>query len=115
MPSKSLDQLEGVVWGEPSFDSHVVTTCHRLRTKPIDEFGVEDLRIMTFADLCSNGSENDNGSASTAAPTACKSERACGSLSASGCSRSSNSGMRRNRSCLTTSKRGREWANEAAR
>lgn len=52
MPSKSLDQLEGVVWDEPSFDSHVVTTCHRLRTKPIDEFGVEDLRIMTFADLC---------------------------------------------------------------
>ena len=46
MPGKTLDQLEGVVWGEPTYDSHLVTTCHRLRTKPIDEFSVEDLRIM---------------------------------------------------------------------
>ena len=46
MPGKTLDQLECVVWGEPTHDSHLVTTCHRLRTKPIDEFGVEDLRIM---------------------------------------------------------------------
>ena len=46
MPGKTLDQLECVVWGEPTHDSHLVTTCHRLRTKPIDEFSVEDLRIM---------------------------------------------------------------------
>lgn len=46
MPGKTLDQLEGVVWGEPTYDSYLVTTCHRLRTKPIDEFSVEDLRIM---------------------------------------------------------------------
>lgn len=46
MPGITLDQLEGVVWGEPTFDSSLVTTCHRLRTKPIDEFSVEDLRIM---------------------------------------------------------------------
>jgi CDI immunity proteins len=46
MPGKTLDQLEGVVWGEPTFDSYLVTTCHRLRTKPVDEFSVEDLRIM---------------------------------------------------------------------
>jgi hypothetical protein len=46
MPGKTLDQLEGVVWGEPTYDSHLVTTCHRLRTKPIDEYSVEDLRIM---------------------------------------------------------------------
>ena len=46
MPRKTLDQLEGVVWGEPTFDSYLVTTCHRLRTKPVDEFSVEDLRIM---------------------------------------------------------------------
>jgi hypothetical protein len=46
MPGKTLDQLEGAVWGEPTFDSYLVTTCHRLRTKPIDEFSVEDLRIM---------------------------------------------------------------------
>ena len=46
MPGKTLDQLECVVWGEPTHDSHLVTTCHRLRTKPIDEYSVEDLRIM---------------------------------------------------------------------
>lgn len=46
MSGKSLDDLEGIIWGEPTFDSHLVTTCHRLRTKPIDEFTVEDLRIM---------------------------------------------------------------------
>ena len=46
MPGMTLNQLEGVVWGEPTFDSSLVTTCHRLRTKPIDQFSVEDLRIM---------------------------------------------------------------------
>jgi hypothetical protein len=46
MRQKTLDELEGVVWGPPSYDSHLVRTCHRLRTKPIGEFDVEDLRIM---------------------------------------------------------------------
>jgi hypothetical protein len=46
MPGKTLDELEGVVWGEPPYDSYLLTTCHRLRAKPIDEFSVEDLRIM---------------------------------------------------------------------
>jgi hypothetical protein len=46
MAGKTLDELEGVVWGKPTFDSYLVTTCHRLRTKPVDEFSVEDLRIM---------------------------------------------------------------------
>jgi hypothetical protein len=46
MAGKNLDELEGVVWGEPTFDSYLVTTCHRLRTKPVDDFSVEDLRIM---------------------------------------------------------------------
>jgi hypothetical protein len=46
MLGKTLDELEGVVWGEPTFDSHLVTTCFRLRTKPVDQFTIEDLRIM---------------------------------------------------------------------
>ena len=46
MASQTLDQLEGFVWGEPTFDSYLVTTCYRLRAKPIDQFSVEDLRIM---------------------------------------------------------------------
>jgi hypothetical protein len=43
---KSLQELEQEDWGEPTFDSHLVTTCHRLRRKPLIEFTVEDLRIM---------------------------------------------------------------------
>jgi hypothetical protein len=46
MRAKTLDELEGVAWGPPTYDSYLVTTCHRLRTKPIGEFDVEDLRIM---------------------------------------------------------------------
>jgi hypothetical protein len=43
---QTLDQLEGVEWGEPTFDSHVVTNAHRLRRKPLREFTPEDLRFM---------------------------------------------------------------------
>ncbi len=46
MPGKTLDELDGVAWGEPTFDSYLVTACHRLHTKPVDEFSDEDLRIM---------------------------------------------------------------------
>jgi hypothetical protein len=44
--SKSLQQLEGDDWGEPTYDSHLVTECHRLRQVPLREFTAEDLRIM---------------------------------------------------------------------
>ncbi len=44
--SKSLQELDGGDWGEPTLDSHLVATCHRLMRKPINEFTVEDLRIM---------------------------------------------------------------------
>jgi hypothetical protein len=44
--SKSLQQLEDSDWGEPTYDSHLVTTVHQLRRKPLNEFSVEDLRIM---------------------------------------------------------------------
>ncbi|MEZ0230226.1 MAG: contact-dependent growth inhibition system immunity protein [Planctomycetota bacterium] len=45
--SRTLDQLEGDAWPEePSYDSHLVTTCHALRRKPVGEFTIEDLRIM---------------------------------------------------------------------
>ena len=45
-PTKTLDELEGVVWGLPVFPSYLVRTCHRLRRLPLAEFSVEDLRIM---------------------------------------------------------------------
>lgn len=43
---KTLDELEGVTWGPPTFDSGLATTCHRLRTRPVGEYDAEDLRIM---------------------------------------------------------------------
>src|SRR5689334_19035520 len=44
--SKSLQQLEGKEWGEPTCDSRLVTECHRLRRVPLREFTPENLRIM---------------------------------------------------------------------
>jgi CDI immunity proteins len=42
----TLEELDGDDWGEPPYPSHLVTTCHRLRRKPLREFTTEDLRIM---------------------------------------------------------------------
>jgi contact-dependent growth inhibition (CDI) system CdiI-like immunity protein len=44
--TKNLDELEGTEWGPPAWDSYLVTTCHRLRKKPIGQLTVEDLRIL---------------------------------------------------------------------
>ena len=44
--SKSLQQLEGEDWGEPTYHTHLVKECHRLRRIPLRDFTVEDLRIM---------------------------------------------------------------------
>ncbi len=46
MAGETLEQLEGRSWPGPDFDSYLVSTCHRLWTKPLDQFTVEDLRIM---------------------------------------------------------------------
>ena len=42
---KTLTEIENDEWGPPNFDSHLVTTIHRLRHKPLGDFTVEDLRI----------------------------------------------------------------------
>lgn len=44
--SKSLEQLENDYWGEPNYDSYVVTTCHSMRKKPLNEITVEELRLV---------------------------------------------------------------------
>src|SRR5436309_10410869 len=44
--SRTLADLDLPAWREPDHDSYLVTTCHRLRRKPIGEFSVEDLRIV---------------------------------------------------------------------
>ncbi|MFY7728658.1 MAG: contact-dependent growth inhibition system immunity protein [Flavobacterium sp.] len=43
--SKTLEQLENSVWGEPFYNSYLVTTCYALRKKPLKDFTIEDLRI----------------------------------------------------------------------
>ncbi len=43
---KSIEELEGVDWGEPTYQSSLVITCHRLRRKPLNRFTEEDLRLM---------------------------------------------------------------------
>lgn len=44
--NKSLQDLDGEDWGEPTYDSHLVTECHRLRRIPLREFTAENLRIL---------------------------------------------------------------------
>jgi hypothetical protein len=34
--SRTLQDLEGVDWGEPTYNSHLVVECHRLRRVPLD-------------------------------------------------------------------------------
>jgi hypothetical protein len=44
--AKSLEELEGEAWGQPEYDSYLVTTAHRLRKKPLRDFTIEDFRLM---------------------------------------------------------------------
>src|SRR4051812_8954167 len=44
--TKSLEQLDGQDWGRPNFGSYLVTSCHRLRKKPLREFEGEDFRVF---------------------------------------------------------------------
>ena len=44
--SNSLDSLEKTEWGKPTYDSNLATTVHRLRKVPLNEYEIEDLRIM---------------------------------------------------------------------
>jgi hypothetical protein len=43
---QTLDELEGVEWGPPSYHSYVVTNAHRLRRVPLKQYRLEDLRLM---------------------------------------------------------------------
>lgn len=44
--NQSLQELEGLDWGEPPFSSHLVHACYALRRKPLRDFTTEDLRMM---------------------------------------------------------------------
>jgi hypothetical protein len=43
---KTLENLEKLTWPKIDFDSHLVARTTQLRKMPLNEFGVEDLRIM---------------------------------------------------------------------
>ncbi len=44
--NRTLTQIEGEDWGQPTYPSYVVINSHRLRHKPLREFTPEDLRFM---------------------------------------------------------------------
>lgn len=43
---KWLENLEKDAWGSPTYGSHLVTTVYKLRKVPLNEFTIENLRIM---------------------------------------------------------------------
>jgi len=43
---RTLTDLEGKDWGPPTYDSHLVTECHRLRHVPLKDLSTEDLRLL---------------------------------------------------------------------
>lgn len=45
-PSKSLEQLDGDDWGKPTYESHLVVTCYKLRKIPLSQFEPENFRIL---------------------------------------------------------------------
>ncbi len=44
--TKTLELLENHVWPSAEYDSFLIRRCHELRKKVLNEFTVEDLRIM---------------------------------------------------------------------
>lgn len=50
-PHLTLARIEGRDGGEPTFSSHLVQTCHRLRHKPLVQFTAEDFRILLGQDI----------------------------------------------------------------
>ena len=42
----TIEQLEQVFWSEPENGSYVMRSCYDLRKKPLEEFTVENLRVM---------------------------------------------------------------------
>ena len=43
---KTLEELDGQDWGEPTFQSGLVIDCHRLRRVPLKDFTAGDLRRL---------------------------------------------------------------------
>jgi hypothetical protein len=44
---QSLEQIEGDFWGDPPADAtRLIATVHELRQRPVDQLGIEDLRVL---------------------------------------------------------------------
>ncbi|OYP35136.1 contact-dependent growth inhibition system immunity protein [Rhodopirellula sp. MGV] len=50
----TLDELDPPAWQEPETRSGLIAACHHLRSKPLDEFTAEDLRVMIGQQICPN-------------------------------------------------------------
>ena len=44
--ARTLQELEGVAWAEPEWQSGLVTRCHKLRKKPLEDLTVGDLQTL---------------------------------------------------------------------
>ena len=44
--SKTIEELDGERWGPPEDDSHLVLEAHRLRSVPLGDLTVENLRLL---------------------------------------------------------------------
>ncbi len=44
--NRTLQELDGKNWGEPSYPSFLVAECHRLRRVPLCDFTPENLRML---------------------------------------------------------------------
>lgn len=49
---QSLQELEGVDWGEPTYDSSMVIECHRLHRTALQDFKARDLQRMIGQQMC---------------------------------------------------------------
>ena len=44
--NKAIEELENDYWGEPTFGSYVIKTCHKARQKPIKALSNEEIRCL---------------------------------------------------------------------
>lgn len=49
---RSLQELEGVDWGEPDYPSSLVIECHRLHRTALRDFEVKDIQRMIGQQMC---------------------------------------------------------------
>jgi hypothetical protein len=47
----SLQEIEGSDWGEPTYNSRVISESHRLRRIPLKNLSTEDLRLLIGQDI----------------------------------------------------------------